>query len=240
MSNIIEKTTIDDEDLANFPLTNILLPCQWVLFLYDKSLFKKIVTRTNFKAKPHKEMCNIKTVNDIVYILQLMEVKSESKPGPIQALEIIDTGKINLDINDYIIMRKDIEPIWEDPKNTNGGSFTIKINHSKGYDLWSTFVMHMVGETLTYDMKYINGISVSFIPDNHNNTHDVNSSFTYIKIWDGMPNRTLDQFMKILPIDLLNKIKGASVQYTAHNSKRNYGHENIINKINYSGRRHRK
>ena len=41
-------------------------------------------------------------------------------------------------MNDYIIMRKGIEPIWEDPKNSNGGTFTVKMAHSKGYDVWST------------------------------------------------------------------------------------------------------
>lgn len=227
------------QTLTDTSLTNINLPNQWVLYLYDKALFKKIANQPKFQAKPHKEICTISTVNDLMYILQLLEVKIESK----LKIEFMNNNKINLDANDYIIMRKGIEPIWEDPRNSNGGTFTIKMNHTKGYDVWSTFVMYMLGETLTYDMSNINGITVSYISDAYNfsnNNPNNNNSYTYIKIWDAKSDRTRDQFVSILPIDLMNKIKDESLLYTPNNKKKHYGQEDIISKLtsnkkNYNG-----
>jgi len=220
------KEPIPDE----IQLTKMLLPQEWVLYLYDKQLFKKMANRPNFKAKPHKELCSIKTVNDVLYILQLMEVKIEPK----LKIAAVDDNKINLDANDYIIMRKGIEPVWEDVKNSNGGTFTIKMAHNKGYDVWSTFVLYMLGETLTQDMNYINGITVSYISDTnsfHNPLPNSHNSYTYIKIWDGKSDRTRDEFVNILPSDLINKIKSESLMYSQNNKKKDFNDKNIINKL---------
>lgn len=226
------KDNDSEEDIPmDTPLTNINLPHQWVLYLYDKQLYKKMSTRPNFQVKPHKEICTISTVNDLVYILQLMEVKIESKTK----MDFMNINKINLDVNDYIIMRKGIEPIWEDPKNSNGGTFTIKMNHLKGYDVWSTFVMYMLGETLTYEMDNINGITVSYLSDsyNFNNQPSANiNSYTYIKIWDAKLGRKLDQFINILPIDLLSKIQSESLLYSFNKEKKKFGDKNVINNFN--------
>ena len=229
-NTIISKNA--DNIPLNVPLANIKLPCQWVLYLYDKQMYKKITTRNNFKGKPHKELCTITTLNDLIYILQLMEIKVEAK----LKIDFINSNKINLDVNDYIIMRKGIEPIWEDPMNCNGGTFTIKMNHIKGYDVWSTFVMYMIGETMTYEMHNINGITVSYISDayNFNNQNPTNiNSYTYIKIWDAKSNRTKDQFVNILPLDLYNKIKTESLMYSPNYNKKNFGDEKIVKNFSY-------
>src|ERR1700753_4256648 len=84
--NDSDQINHDDDDQLNqgklpidVPLTNINLPNQWVLYLYDKTLYKKMANRPNFQAKPHKELCTLSTVNDLIYILKLMEVKIEPK-----------------------------------------------------------------------------------------------------------------------------------------------------------------
>ena len=222
-------------DIPNdYPLTDINLPNQWVLYLYDKQLFKKMANRPGFNAKPHKEICTITSVNDLVYILQLMGIKHDVSPKNPKS----SNPEINLDANDYIIMRKGIEPIWEDPKNSNGGTFTIKMIHSKGYDVWSTFIMYMLGETMTPEMHNINGMTVSYISDN-NNPHNIsnsNSSYTYIKLWDAKSDRTREQFLNILPLDLVDKIKNESILYSRNNEKKHYGEKNIVDKLNNHNR----
>ena len=160
-----------------------------------------------------------------------MEVKFEPK----FKIGSVDNTKINLDCNDYIIMRKGIEPIWEDPKNSKGGTFTIRMIHSKGYDVWSTFIMYMLGEKMTYEMHNINGITVSYISDSnsfHNPIPSNNKSYTYIKIWDAKSQRTQDQFINILPIDLYNKIKNESIRYSPNNSKVDFEKEAILKNLN--------
>ncbi|AGC01849.1 Translation initiation factor 4E [Acanthamoeba polyphaga moumouvirus] len=212
--------THKDSIPKDIPLTDIKLPNEWVLYLYDKQLFKKIANRANFQAKPHRALCTITTVNDLIYILKLMSCENTNKSKVLTGNE----KKINLDVNDYIIMRKGIEPIWEDPRNSNGGTFTVKMNHLKGYEVWSLFVMYILGETLNeYDMDNINGITVSYISDayNFNATAKQNiNSFTYIKIWDGKSNRTRDEFINILPVEILDKIKHESIMYSQNNKKK--------------------
>lgn len=211
-----ENVNNENNNLSHTSLKNIMLPNEWVLYLYDKQLFKKMANRSNFQAKPYKENYVIKNMNDLVYLLQIMKIKVNPNST---------NNKINLDMNDYIIMRKGIEPIWEDPKNYNGGTFTIKISHEKGYDLWSTFIMYMLGETLTNEMNNINGITVSYISDTSSN------NYTYIKIWDAKSDRTRDQFVNILPINILEKIRNESLMYSQNNKKKDFGVENIIKKL---------
>lgn len=239
--NTIDDTIIDVEDLRvddyinTINMSQILLPNRWTMYLYDKALFKKITNRANFKAIPHKEICTINTVNDLIYIIHLMESKLDDKSGA--------HAKINLDANDYIFMRNGIEPIWEDPRNANGGTFTIKMNHANGFNVWLMFIMYMMGETMTYDMKSINGITVSyicdsFVPKYANSTPEAgNNSYTYIKVWDSEPDRDAKTFLDILPSDLRNKIKGESLQYSSHKQKKHYGHEDIISKISDTRKR---
>jgi len=228
--NILEDTPIPE----GTPLSKILLPNKWVLYLYDKQLFKKMANRTNFQAKPYKELCTISTVNDLIYILKLMEVRIENdKNHP-------HYKKLNLDTNDYIIMRHGIEPIWEDPKNSNGGTFTVKMRHTIGYDTWATFLMYMLGETMSPDMETINGITVSYISDNTNHFRESkipdNMDYTYIKIWDGKLNRTKEEFISILPDVILDKIKNESMMYSQNNTKKDFGEKTIVEKLNNNRR----
>lgn len=208
-----------DTENKNISLTEILLPNKWELYTYDKSVFKKITDRGNCHATPHKKICEINTMNDLVYLLNIMAVKINEKTD----------DKINLYANNYIIMREGIEPIWEHPKNENGGTFTIVMDHTKGYDVWSLFMMYMLGETLLYDCDTINGISVSYLCNTSSRTHDAS---IYIKIWDGKPDRTRDHFLKNLPKDLHDMIKNESIQYMTHRNKQHYAQPNIIEKLN--------
>jgi len=146
-----QREYISEKDIPiDTPLSMILLPNQWVLFLYDKQLFKKIANRSNFQANPYREICTFRTVNDVIYFIKLMGEKSDKNTSTRNN----ETGKImkdpylNLDVHDYIIMREGIEPIWEDPKNSCGGTFTIRMDHKNGYSTWTNFIMFLLGETL--------------------------------------------------------------------------------------------
>jgi len=252
---ISDETQIAPVDIS---LTDLLLPDQWIVYLYDKQLFKKVANKQNFQAEPYRAVCTINTVNDLINLLQLMKLHvpanhgqknknmsmggpgaGSSRSGPSNMIE-----KINLDMNDYIIMRKGIEPIWEDPRNKNGGTFSVKIDHARGYDVWSTFMIYILGETLTQNMNTINGISVSYISDTTNiNTQPVENSrvlpiaenkshgYTFIKIWDGKQDRDKEKFMSILPEEIISQIKNDSIRYTFNNQKNDYN-ESINSKIN--------
>ena len=72
------------------------------------------------------------------------------------------------------LMRKGIQPIWEDEKNKKGGCFSYKINNKNVTYSWKNLSYVLLGETLTTKelSKYINGITIS-----------PKKNFCIIKIW---------------------------------------------------------
>lgn len=205
---------------------NVKLPHRWTVYLYDKTAYKQLSRKAQLTAKPHTAICTLETLNDLIYFLQLME-------APIA--KSIHGQKINLDANDYIIMRENVEPVWEHPRNKDGGTFTMIVPHEKGYALWSLFVMHLVGETLTDEMSDITGITSAFMYDVHNTSGGL--AHTYIKIWDSKPNRDKNSFVDILVPELASQITDLSLQYLPNNTKRHFGqrHAPKVDRKNYGG-----
>jgi hypothetical protein len=73
------------------------------------------------------------------------------------------------------VMRSGITPMWEDPKNRNGGCFSYKVSNKHIQLVWRYLFYSLCGETLCKETKYnqfINGITVS-----------PKRNFCIIKIW---------------------------------------------------------
>ena len=73
------------------------------------------------------------------------------------------------------LMRGDISPTWEDPKNRDGGCFSFKVTNKVVHNVWKHLSYILVGETLSNDPKLlanINGITIS-----------PKKSFCIIKVW---------------------------------------------------------
>lgn len=93
-----------------------------------------------------------------------------------KTVAIVDTLSAN--ITKYcmlFVMRDGITPMWEDPRNRNGGCFSYKVMNKHVPDVWKTMFYALCGETLSTDPKYnhlINGITVS-----------PKKNFCIIKIW---------------------------------------------------------
>lgn len=73
------------------------------------------------------------------------------------------------------VMREGIKPMWEDPKNRNGGCFSYKITNKVVHKVWKDLTYILVGGTISKNTSFINcvtGITIS--PKKH---------FCIIKIW---------------------------------------------------------
>jgi len=72
------------------------------------------------------------------------------------------------------LMRKGIQPIWEDPKNRNGGCFSYKISNKTVPTCWKLLSYTLLGETLTSEniSDIVTGITIS-----------PKKNFCIIKIW---------------------------------------------------------
>jgi len=98
----------------------------------------------------------------------------------------IDTAEKVISLNETIsenvvkncmlfVMRSGITPMWEDPKNRNGGCFSYKVINKQVPEIWKTLFFLLCGETLCIEHKHnkhINGITIS-----------PKKNFCIIKIW---------------------------------------------------------
>ena len=93
------------------------------------------------------------------------------------------------------IMRKGIEPIWEDIKNKEGGCFSYKIPNKSIKEVWKNLSYSIMSENLITDDNIqlsINGITIS-----------PKKNFCIIKIWLKDCNITNpDLFNKLCGINL--------------------------------------
>ena len=73
------------------------------------------------------------------------------------------------------LMRQGIKPIWEDPKNRQGGCFSYKISNKNVYEVWRDLCYVLVGETISNQISFVanvNGITIS-----------PKKNFCIVKIW---------------------------------------------------------
>jgi hypothetical protein len=57
------------------------------------------------------------------------------------------------------LSRADIDPTYEDPKNRNGGYFSYKVTNKIVIDVWKQFTYSVVGETVSRNTAFNNGIT---------------------------------------------------------------------------------
>lgn len=73
------------------------------------------------------------------------------------------------------VMKSGIKPLWEDPRNKNGGGFSFKVVNKYVPQVWKELFYALCGGTLATDKKHyslINGITIS-----------PKRNFCIIKIW---------------------------------------------------------
>jgi hypothetical protein len=116
----------------------------------------------NWSLNSYKNICSFSTIEEGIVLIETIPEK------------MIKNCML-------FIMKEGINPLWEDEKNINGGSFSYKINNKNIVRVWKTLSYSLMGENLAVESKnstIINGITIS--PKKH---------FCIIKIW--MVNYTM-------------------------------------------------
>lgn len=93
------------------------------------------------------------------------------------------------------LMRKGIAPMWEDPKNRNGGCFSFKVLNKQVHQIWRQLMYAICGETLCEDReisKHVNGITIS-----------PKKNFCIVKVW--IENRNFQDPNVLINIPNLSK-----------------------------------
>ena len=73
------------------------------------------------------------------------------------------------------LMKDGVKPIWEDPKNRDGGCFSYKISNKLVYDVWKELSYVLVGETISSQPSFVTNVTGITISPKKN--------FCIIKIW---------------------------------------------------------
>jgi hypothetical protein len=125
--------------------------------LYDKwTLWAHLPHDTDWTLKSYKRIFEFDTVEHAITLTETLPEK------------LIKNCML-------FIMRKGIQPTWEDEKNLSGGCFSYKINNKYVKETWTALTYRLTGETITNDTslsKIINGITIS-----------PKKNFCIIKIW---------------------------------------------------------
>ena len=105
----------------------------------------------------------------------------------------------------FFIMKNNITPIWEDPKNINGGCWSFKVNYQTASELWENLSTYLVTEKISN--QEIVGISICLKKNNN----------IVIKIWNTDSNKNS---LSYLNEKLLQKW-GTDIIYIAHMPDKN-------------------
>jgi len=73
------------------------------------------------------------------------------------------------------IMKTGIKPIWEDPKNRDGGCFSYKVPNKNVYKVWKDLTYALAGNSISSQAGFVNCVTGITISPKKN--------FCIIKIW---------------------------------------------------------
>ena len=139
--------TNDIENTTNIESEDKLLNDTWILWYHDPN-------DLNWDISSYKIVSTMTTIRDFWNTYEFMKNN------------IIENSML-------FIMRKGILPLWEDPKNVNGGCWSFKISKGDIKKYWTELSIFLLGENITKKEKLINGLSIS-----------PKKTFCIIKIWN--------------------------------------------------------
>ena len=136
----------------------------WVLWYHDPN-------DVNWEIKSYKQVSTISTIGEFWDTYDFLENT------------VIENSM-------FFIMRKGINPLWEDPQNVDGGCWSFKIQKGNIKKYWSELSIYLLGENITKKERLINGLSIS-----------PKKTFCIIKIWNSdKKNSNKDQLNKKMDI----------------------------------------
>ena len=111
---------------------------------------------TDWSSKSYQQVCLFESVEETIAI-------SETLPE-----QLVKNCML-------FIMKDDIMPMWEDPKNRNGGCFSYKISNKHVCETWKELSYVLLGETISSNPAFVNDVTGIKISPKKN--------FCIIKIW---------------------------------------------------------
>jgi hypothetical protein len=120
------------------------------------NLWAHLPQDSDWTVKSYKLVYNFKTLEDVIAM-------TETTPDPLIKACML------------FVMREGVSPMWEDPKNRNGGSFSYKVSNKNVCEVWRELNYVLVGDTISSNSSFVNCVTGITISPKKN--------FCIIKIW---------------------------------------------------------
>ena len=120
------------------------------------NLWAHLPQDSDWSVKSYKIIYNFKTLEDAI-------VMTETTPDPLIKACML------------FVMKDGIAPMWEDPKNRNGGCFSYKVSNKNVCEVWRELNYVLVGDTISNNSSFVNCVTGITISPKKN--------FCIIKIW---------------------------------------------------------
>ena len=153
---------------------------KWVIWFHDPK-------EQDWSLSSYKKLWTIETIEDF-WILH----------------KVLDEKKVQEGM--FFLMKENIDPIWENEQNINGGCWSYKISKRDIYPSWLELAMALTNEKILKDENNndINGISIS-----------PRKSFNILKIW----NKNVDTSSNELLSKKIPKLFVSQCIYKSHKSR---------------------
>jgi len=120
------------------------------------TLYYHLPQDNDWTISGYKKICDFLFVEDVIVVMNLITENILTKCC-------------------FFIMKSGVQPVWEDPKNRNGGSFSYRISNKYVFSTWKDLSYILTGETMSNNKDFvdnINGITLS-----------PKKNFCVMKIW---------------------------------------------------------
>ena len=134
--------------------SNFNLKHKWVLWFHKSN-------DDNWGVDSYEKILDLSSYHDVLFMLKQIN---------------------NINCGMFFLMKENIKPIYEDPKNKNGGYWSMRITKKDSEVFWKKIVYYLCIDQITDTPKnelLINGLSIS--PKVNNNIFKIwNSDYKYI------------------------------------------------------------
>ena len=144
----IMKNNISSNEIGSSCSTH-KIKNKWVLWAH-------LPQDPDWTFKSYKKVYEFKTLEDAIVITDIT-------PDPLIKSSML------------FVMKEGITPMWEDPKNRNGGCFSYKVSNKNVCEVWKEINYVLVGETISPEVSFVNCVTGITISPKKN--------FCIIKIW---------------------------------------------------------
>jgi hypothetical protein len=120
------------------------------------NLWAHLPQDSDWTVKSYRLISPIKTLEDSI-------VMTETTPDPLIKACML------------FVMKDGIAPMWEDPKNRNGGSFSYKVSNKNVCEVWRELNYVLVGETISSVSSFVSCVTGITISPKKN--------FCILKVW---------------------------------------------------------